>query len=42
LELKEYLARKEMERRLPRAFMVVVSGVKIPQNFHKTIKDPDL
>jgi len=41
LELREYLVREEMERRVPEAFAVTIGGVKIPQNFYKAMKDLD-
>ena len=42
LELREYLAREGMERRVPEAFTVTVGGVKVPQNFCEAMKDLDL
>jgi len=41
LELKEYLAKEGMAKRVPRAFAVTIGGVKVPQNFHETMEDPD-
>jgi len=41
LESREYLARERMARRVPGAFAVTIGGVKVPQNFHEAIKDPD-
>jgi len=41
LESREYLAREEMARRVPGAFAVTIDGVKVPQNFHEAMKDPD-
>ena len=41
LESKEYLAREEMEMRIPGAFMVTIGRVKVSQNFREAMKDPD-
>jgi len=42
LKSREYLAREEIEKRVSGAFAVTIGRVKIPQNFHEAIKDPDL
>jgi len=41
LESREYLAREGMAKRVPGAFAVTIGGVKVPQNFHETMEDPD-
>jgi len=41
LESREYLAREGIVRRIPGAFAVTIGRVKVPQNFHEVMKDPD-
>jgi len=41
LELREYLVREGMERRVPEAFAVTIGKVKVPQNFYEAMRDLD-